>query len=80
LRTPPETPSFHHDTDPSLQLYADGSWYCFACRIGGSIFDFAARTWQMNTKGPGFLRLRARLVDDLLPPRQTPRLQRSWTP
>jgi hypothetical protein len=57
---------FHDDTTPSLQLYDDGTWYCFgACKAGGSIFDFAARAWQMETRGRVFLRLRARLVETL---------------
>ena len=43
---------FHQETDPSLQLYPDGTFYCFgrhskdrACRKGGTIFDFAAAMW-----------------------------------
>jgi hypothetical protein len=56
---------FHDDRDPSLQLYEDGSWYCFACRIGGTIYDFAARLWGGQTKGRGFLELRARLAHEL---------------
>jgi len=56
---------FHDDRDPSLQLYADGSWYCFACRFGGTIYDFAARLWGAETKGRGFLELRARLATEL---------------
>jgi CHC2 zinc finger/RepB DNA-primase N-terminal domain len=57
---------FHGDRTPSLQLYDDGTWYCYgACRAGGSIFDFAARTWRMDTNGRAFLKLRARLADDL---------------
>ena len=36
---------FHDDSNPSLQLYADGSWYCFACTVGGTVYDFAARLW-----------------------------------
>ena len=57
---------FHDDHTPSLQLYEDGTWYCYgACQAGGSIFDFAARAWRMDAKGPAFLRLRARLADQL---------------
>jgi hypothetical protein len=59
---------FHEDRTPSLQLYDDGSWYCFgSCQAGGSIFDFAAHAWQMDAKGATFLRLRARLVEEFLP-------------
>lgn len=53
---------FHEDRNPSLQLYADGSWYCFGCRAGGTIYDFAARALGTDTKGPAFLELRDRLA------------------
>ena len=44
---------FHDDHTPSLQLYDDGTWYCYgSCQAGGSIFDFAARAWQMRPEGP----------------------------
>ena len=57
---------FHEDRTPSLQLYEDGTWYCYgACQAGGSIFDFAARAWRMDTKGRAFLKLRARVADEL---------------
>ncbi len=57
---------FHTDNDPSLQLYEDGSFYCYGCGAGGSIYDFAARMWSLDTKGRAFLELRARLADSLL--------------
>jgi RepB DNA-primase from phage plasmid/CHC2 zinc finger len=57
---------FHEDRHPSLQLYADGSWYCFgACRRGGTIYDFAAALWLTGTKGRGFIELRDRLAAEL---------------
>jgi len=58
---------FHHpDRTPSLQLYDDGTWYCYgACQAGGSIYDFAGRLWSMDTRGREFLKLRARLVAEL---------------
>ena len=57
---------FHQDRTPSLQLYEDGTWYCYgACKAGGSIFDFAARLWRMDTKDRAFLKLRSRLADEL---------------
>jgi len=60
---------FHDDRTASLQLYEDGTWYCYgACKAGGSIFDFAGRLWQIKTKDRAFLKLRARLADALLPP------------
>lgn len=58
---------FHDDADPSLQLYDDGSWYCFGCRRGGSIYDFAAALWSTETKGREFLALRQRLHAELRP-------------
>lgn len=56
---------FHDDHDPSLQLYPDGGFYCFGsgCGAGGSIFDFAARLWEVTPRGVAFLRLRERLAD-----------------
>lgn len=57
---------FHDDQTPSLQLYEDGTWYCFgACQMGGSVYDFASRLWRMETKGPSFLKLRRRLAREL---------------
>jgi hypothetical protein len=55
---------FHEDTDPSLQLYPDGTFNCFGsgCRRGGSIFDFAAAKWGLGTRGRDFLELRRRLA------------------
>jgi hypothetical protein len=63
---------FHRDETPSLQLYEDGTWCCFARhgiegRIGGSVYDFGGRLWNLNTKGREFLELRQRLADTLLP-------------
>lgn len=57
---------FHEDRTASLQLYEDGTWYCYgACKAGGSIFDFAGRLWQLETKNRAFLKLRARLAAEL---------------
>ncbi len=60
---------FHPDTSPSLQLYPDGTFYCYgrhdkrrACRKGGTIFDFAAAMWGLATRGNDFLELRRRLA------------------
>ena len=58
---------FHEDSTPSLHVYetpADG-WFCFGCRRGGSIFDFAAELWGVNLRGPGFVDLRRRLEAEL---------------
>lgn len=56
---------FHTDDTPSLQLYEDGTFYCYGCGAGGSLYDFAGRLWSLDTKGRGFLKLRARLVEAL---------------
>ncbi len=53
---------FHDDSRPSLQLYPDGSFYCFGCGRGGTIFDFAAASWLSGTRGQDFLELRRRLA------------------
>jgi hypothetical protein len=58
---PSPTTGLHDDSDPSLQLYDDGTFYCFGCRAGGSIYDFAARLWKTGTKRREFLALRQRL-------------------
>jgi hypothetical protein len=68
---------FHEDRTPSVQLYDDGTWYCYgACQAGGSIYDFAARAWAplesshqhsgSRLRGQHFLRLRQRLAEVLL--------------
>jgi hypothetical protein len=67
----PVTTGLHDDHTPSLQLYPDASWCCFAPhgnqgRIGGTIYDFAARLWGNDTRGPQFPQLRARLAAQLL--------------
>jgi hypothetical protein len=61
---------FHTEKTPSLQLYPDGTFYCYgrhskhrACRKGGTIFDFAAALWGMGTKDEDFLELRQRLAE-----------------
>ena len=53
---------FHDDRDPSLHMYEGGSFYCFGCRRGGTIYDFAAHLWGCNTRGTDFLALRDRLT------------------
>jgi hypothetical protein len=54
---------FHTDATPSLQLYEDGTSFCYGCGAGGSIYDFAGTLWSLATKGRAFLKLRARLAD-----------------
>jgi hypothetical protein len=66
---------FHHERDPSLQLYPDGTFYCFgrhskdrACHKGGTIFDFAAGMWfsgqspDIPLRGRQFIEVRERLA------------------
>jgi hypothetical protein len=56
---------FHDDHTPSLQLYEDGTWYCYgACQSGGSIYDFASRLWGIESKHQAFLDLRDRLASE----------------
>jgi hypothetical protein len=72
---------FHAERTPSLQAYPDGSWCCFGCGRGGSIFDFAACRWGMGTKGREFIALRDRLTDELLGrPAPAPGTQALTTP
>jgi len=56
---------FHEDANPSLQLYQDGGWYCFGCRRGGSIYDFASAIFGIPAKGRSFVQLRDRLTSEL---------------
>jgi DNA primase len=53
------------DRTPSLQLYEDGSFYCFGCDRGGTMYDFAAELWSTGTTRREFLELRVRLADEL---------------
>lgn len=41
---------FHDERTPSFHCYADGTWYCYGCRAGGSVFDFASRLWGLPTR------------------------------
>lgn len=52
---------------PSLRAYDETSqgFYCFGCREGGSIYDFAAKLWGMGTRGDDFKALRKRLAEEL---------------
>jgi hypothetical protein len=61
----------HEDRTPSLHVYDDG-YFCFGCRVHGhSAYDLAGALWDLQTRGPDFLELRARLYELLLPG-QTP--------
>ena len=58
---------FHEDRTPSLHAYVEPErgWFCFGCRRGGSIYDFGAQLWGLETRGADFLRLRERLGAEL---------------
>jgi RepB DNA-primase from phage plasmid/CHC2 zinc finger len=62
---------FHDDTDPSLHVYGapEEGWFCFGCRRGGSIIDFAAELWKINPRGRGYKQLENLLTERFL-----------WTP
>ncbi len=55
---------FHDDHTPSLHVYDDAErgWYCFGCRRGGSIYDFAASLSGQRTRGADFAALRLELL------------------
>jgi hypothetical protein len=58
---------FHDDRDPSLHMYDGGSFYCFGCRRGGTIYDFAAHLWFSGQpasalRGRRFIEVRERLM------------------
>ena len=57
---------FHEERTASLKAYPNGSWYCYGCHQGGSIFDFAARLSGRGTRGVEFVELRADLARTLL--------------
>lgn len=57
---------FHDERTASLKAYPDGSWYCYGCHQGGSIFDFAAKLSGCGTRGVEFVELRADLARRLL--------------
>jgi DNA primase len=62
----PTTPGLHEERTASLKAYPNGSWYCYGCHQGGSIFDFAATLWGRDTRGVAFVELRADLARMLL--------------
>lgn len=34
---------FHEDRNPSMSVWTDGRWHCFACGAGGDVFEFVKR-------------------------------------
>lgn len=57
----------HDDRTPSFKAYLEPErgWYCFGCHRGGTIYDFAAALWGMDTCGPEYLELRRELASAL---------------
>lgn len=62
---------FHEDDEPSLHVFAEPErgWFCFGCRRGGSVYDFAALLWGREPRGREFLALRRELEAALRAPR-----------
>jgi hypothetical protein len=56
-----------NERDPSMRLYPDGTWFCFVCAEGGSIFQFAALLWgyPLPLRGVIFKEVRDRLQREL---------------
>jgi hypothetical protein len=66
---------FHDDRTPSLHVYEhpEDGWYCFGCkRHGHTVYDLASLLWDLDTRGPSFIELRARLYDLFLPGQSPP--------
>jgi hypothetical protein len=63
---------FHEDSTPSLHAYDDGTFYCYGCGAGGSIYDFAGTLWLsgqssgVNLRGRRFIEVRDRLASIFL--------------
>lgn len=59
---------FHADRSPSLHVFEEPErgWFCFGCRQGGSVYDFAAQLWGSGARGAQFVRLRRELTELLL--------------
>jgi DNA primase len=68
---------FHGDSAPSLKVdRARGTWHCFGCGEGGSVFNFVMR--DQNMSFPEAVReLAAQCGVPLPAPRQTPEEQRA---
>ena len=67
---------FHDDRTPSFHVYEhpEDGWYCFGCkRHGHTVYDLASLLWDLDTRGPSFIELRARLYDLFLPGQSPPR-------
>jgi hypothetical protein len=51
----------------------EDGWFCFGCkRHGHSVYDLAGAMWNVDTRGPSFVELRARLYGLFLPAQPPP--------
>lgn len=50
------------ERNPSMRLY-DTTFFCFGCDTGGSVYEFGAALWGLDTRGADFVRLRERLTN-----------------
>ncbi|TQI68978.1 CHC2 zinc finger domain-containing protein [Clostridium sp. KNHs216] len=42
---------FHNDSEPSLHVYPGSrGWWCFVCNEGGTVIDFVAKLFNINTR------------------------------
>jgi len=57
---PERTPSLHVYPEP------EQGWHCYGCQKSGTIYDFTAALWNMNTRGEDFIALRKRIAQELL--------------
>jgi hypothetical protein len=55
----------HDDRRPSFQVLSS-HWRCFGCGRGGSVIDFAAALYGIEPRGPGYWRLRDRILEALV--------------
>jgi hypothetical protein len=40
-------------------------WHCQACKLGGTIYDFAGQLWGIQPRREGFRELQFRLAESL---------------
>jgi hypothetical protein len=67
LTTHVRCPFWDHKSNPAMMLYDGGTWYCFACAEGGSIYEMAAHLWSYSlpVRGADFVALKERLTHAL---------------
>lgn len=59
---------FHGDgAERTPSLHVSGPfWYCHGCHVGGTIYDFAGRLWDVPLRGRDFIELRERVNEELI--------------